>query len=165
MSTHPIAVWIQANLHRLEETPSERGMATVHLDELGLAPEDWRSLGSLSRIFAEAARAVEASAVWRKLLLSVVIEESEEILAPPETAVGPYLDRVSDTPPALYLADLPLWLSRKGFESYQLPLDVEVEGLAPGSYAVYLSQQRRLEDLRNGETYFNAITFEHYPPS
>jgi hypothetical protein len=150
----PVSRWIEENLHQLDATPSERGMTTVHLDQIGLAPEDWRDLGALGRIFAEAARAVEASPVWRKLLLTVFLEETEEILP---SDPGGYLEMRSATPPALYLMDLELWLSRNELEEYKKPLGVTVEGLEAGSYSVYLSQQRRGE-----EPYFNAITFEHF---
>jgi hypothetical protein len=158
----PVSRWIEENLHRLDATPSERGMTTVHLDEIGLAPEAWRDLGSLGRIFAEAARTVEAAAVWRKLLLTVFLDETEAILSPPDSDPRRYLEIRSDVPPALYLMDLELWLSAIEIEHYKLPLDVIVEGQAKGSYSVYLSQQRGLTALRGSETYFNTITFEHF---
>lgn len=163
MSDNPINAvsrWIGENLHRLDATPSERGMTTVHLDEIGLAPEDWHDLASLGRIFAEAARAVEASPAWRKLLLTVFLEETEEILSPSDPSdpdAGRFLAMRSGTPPALYLTDLELWLSRNEIEDYKRPLDVAVEGLAGDSYSVYFSQQRK-----GGEAYFNTITFEHF---
>ena len=160
MSTHatsPVSGWIEASLHGLDATPSERGMTTVHLDEIGLAPEDWHDLGSLGRIFAEAARDVEASPAWRKLLLTVFLEESEEILSPSDPDPGRYLAMRSGAPPALYLTDLELWLARNEIEEYKRPLDVAVEGLADGSYSVYFSQQRT-----GNEAYFNTITFEHF---